>query len=239
MRHRKRMLEHLDEDIREHIARETQDNIERGMSPEEARYAAMRKFGNVTIVKEETREVWSFIWLEQLLADIRFGLRMLRKSPGFTAVIVLTLALGIGTNTAIFSVVNAVLLRPLLYPDPDRIARVGLRTATDELNDVTVAQLAFIRDNGSAVFDAVAGYRGDGTVALERGKKLEWVNSLSVTDGFFRALGVAPAFGREISRGETQPGSSRSVIVTDSLWRRTFGADPGVIGAQISLDDGP
>jgi putative ABC transport system permease protein len=76
MRHRKRMLEHLDEDIREHIARETQDNIERGMSPEEARYAAMRKFGNVTIVKEETREVWSFVWLEQLLADMRFGLRM-------------------------------------------------------------------------------------------------------------------------------------------------------------------
>jgi putative ABC transport system permease protein len=239
MSRRRRMLDELDQDIREHIDRETQDNIERGMSPEEARYAAVRKFGNVTRVTEETREVWSFVWLEQLLADIRFGLRMLRKNPGFTAVIVLTLALGIGANTAIFSVVNAVLLRPLPYPEPGRIARVGLLKGNDELSEVTVAQLAFIRDNGSAVFDVLAGYRGDGTVAIEQDKKVEWVNSLRVTDGFFRSLGVAPALGRDISRGETLPGSSRSVILTDSLWRRSFRADPGVVGAQISLDDGP
>src|SRR5579863_386766 len=111
------MLDEIDQDIRDHIERETQDNIARGMPPDEARYAALRKFGNVARVQEETREVWASVWFEQLLQDVRYGFRLLRRSPLFAVVAILTLAIGIGANTAIFTVVHAILLQPLPYPD--------------------------------------------------------------------------------------------------------------------------
>src|ERR1700704_5640810 len=156
MNRRKRMMDDLDQDIREHIERETQDNIERGMTPEEARYAAVRKFGNVMRVKEDTREVWSFVWLEQLLQDIRFGLRLLRKSPGFTAVSILTLALGIGANTAIFSVVNAVLLQPLPYPNANRLAIIWSQWGNETRGPGSGPELVELRKRSQA-FDEIGG----------------------------------------------------------------------------------
>jgi hypothetical protein len=121
MRRRKRMMDDLDQDIRDHIEMETQDNIERGMSPEAARYAALRKFGNMARVKEETRKVWSHTWLEQFVQDLHFGAGSLRKNPGFATMAILTLALGIGACTAIFSIVNSVLIRSLPYEDASHL----------------------------------------------------------------------------------------------------------------------
>jgi len=120
MKRTKRMLEDLDQDIRDYIERETEDNIGRGMAPQEARHAALRKFGNLARVREDTWEVWSMVWLAQLLEDVRFGLRMLRKNPGVTAAAALTLALGIGANTYIFSQVDAMVFRPFEFPHPER-----------------------------------------------------------------------------------------------------------------------
>ena len=125
MTRRKRMLAGLEEDIREHLERETQDNIDRGMSREDARHAALLKFGNVTRVREQTWEVWNVVWLEQLLQDVRFGVRTLLRSPGLTVAAVMAIALGIGINVGIFSVLNGVALRLLPVPRAQELVSVN------------------------------------------------------------------------------------------------------------------
>jgi len=232
---RKRMLKELDEDIREHIARETQDNIERGMSPEDARHAAMRKFGNVTQVMEETREVWSVVWLNQLLADIRFGLRMLRKNPGFTAVAVLTLALGIGANAAVFSVVYAVLLRPLPYKAPSSL--IVLNETTPMVGTVSVSYPNFLdwRDQ-SHTFSEMAAVRGVG-FNLAGVTQPENISGGAVSPNFLSMLGVRPFLGRDFDASEEKAGTPPVILLSYSLWQSHFGGDPNIVGRTIKLDD--
>src|SRR5580704_12676612 len=193
---RERMMEDLDQEIRDFIERETQDNIARGVAPDEARYAALRKFGNVTQVKEETWEVWSFLWLEQFWQDFRYGIRMLAKNPGFTAVAVLTVALGIGANTAIFSVVNAELLRPLPYRDPGQLVRVATANARIHTVSGAVSYPDFSDWRAqNHVFQEMAGYV-DSSFALTGIEQPAHLQAASVTASMFNLLGASPELGR-------------------------------------------
>ena len=241
MTRRKHMLDDLDQDIREHIERETQDNIERGMSPEEARYAAMRKFGNVTRVKEEAREVWSPVWREQLVQDIRFGFRTLRNSPGFAVVAVLTLCLGIGANTAIFQLLDAVRLRTLPVKDPQELAVIQL----PEMSGVRGSQISAypaltnpiweaLRENEKSFSGMFAWSPADFNLASAGESRL--ARGLWVSGDFFRVLGVPPALGRVLNQADDQRGCPlRAAVISYSFWQREFGGDPGVLGKHLSL----
>jgi putative ABC transport system permease protein len=237
MSRRKRMLEDLDEDIRDHIAKETQDNIDRGMTPEEAHYAALRKFGNVTRAKEETRDVWGVRWLANLQQDVRYGARMLRKSPGFTVIAVLTLALGIGANTAIFSMVNALLLHPYGFRDLDRIVLLWQDAGTDASFDsryIAPGDAADIATN-TGVFDSMATYRCH-MFTLTSLTDVQSIRGCGVSANFFDFLGAAPALGRSFAPSEQQPGLDAVAVIGYGFWQRQLGGDPQAIGKSIELN---
>lgn len=229
------MLDDLDQDIRDHIERETQDNMDRGMAPEEARSAALLKFGNVTRVKEETRDVWSFVWLEQLLQDTLYALRMLRKSPGFAVVVVLTLALGIGANTAIFSVVQGVVLAPLRFKQPDRLVMVY--ESNPRYPRVWISYLNF-RDwqRSSQSFEQMAVFNLNKGFDLTNPGAPEHLEGKEISAGFFNILGVKLARGREFTAEEDQQGGARAAIISDRLWRNRFSASPDALGKVVTLN---
>jgi predicted permease len=235
MKRRKRMLEDLDRDIREHIQMETQDNIERGMSPEEARYAAMRKFGNVTRVKEEAREVWSFVWLEQLLQDVRFALRMLRKNPGFALTAVLILALGIAANVIVFGVLQALVLRTLDVPHANRLMTLqpkegGPFLAYPEVRDV--------RDDNT-VFSAVAAVEVN-DFGLEANGVTRPAWGYEVSGQYFEVVGIKPFLGRLLQRADDDhPGTSDAAVLSWPAWNGYFGADPNIVGTTVRIDKHP
>ncbi len=231
---RKRMMDDLDADIREHIERETQDNIDRGVSPEEARYAAHRKFGNVTRAKEDTRMVWSFGWLSQIAEDIRFGLRLLRKNPGFTAVAMLTLALGIGANTAVFSLVYAVLLRPLPYKDPSSL--IVLNETTPKVGTVSVSYPNFLdwRSQSHAFSQMAAVYGVNFNLAGVA--QPENISGYAVSPNFLSMMGIRPLLGRDFDASEEKAGTTPVILLSYSLWQTHFAGDPNAIGRIITLD---
>ena len=260
MKRRKRMLDELEQDIREHIEMETQDNIARGMSPEEARYAAMRKFGNVARVQEDAREVWSFVWLEQLWQDARFALRMLRKSPGFTAVAVLTLAFGIGANTAIFSLIDAVLLRSLPVEHPAQLVVLkwsarkapnihGMMSSGDCPTDMNGGGLnptgcsfsePMYREIAQAnVFSGTAAFANTGRLDLTGNGPASVINGQLVSGDFFRTMRLKAAAGRLIDASDDAPAAAPVAVLNYGYWQSAFGGSGEVIGRTIELDAVP
>lgn len=236
MSRRKRLLDGLEQDIRDHIARETQDNIARGMSPDEARYAALRKFGNVARVQEQTREVWVSVWLDQLLQDVRYGCRLLRRSPLFALVAIFTLAIGIGANTAIFTVVHAILLQPLPYPNSDRLAIIWSGLGDELRAPASEYELLQMRER-SRLFDQIGGIWVRNSVVPGEGES-EQVKLGVVTENFLSMLCRRPALGRLFTAQDVLADKQGVMIISYGLWQRRFGGDPGIIGRALRVGDG-
>ena len=235
MKRRKQMLEELDQDIRDHIEGETQDNIERGMSPEEARYAAMRKFGNVMRVKEDTRAVWTIVWLEQLLQDFRFALRTLRKNPGFALTAVLILALGIAANVIVFGVLEGLVLRQLDVPHPEQVMTLQPKNGGPFLS---YPEMRDVRD-GNTVFSAVAAIQIQ-DFGLEANGITRPVWGSEVSGQYFEVVAIEPFLGRLLERSDDDhPGASYAAVLSWPAWKNDFAADPNVVGKTIRLDKHP
>jgi predicted permease len=221
----------LDDEIRAHLQMAARERMERGESAGEAGNAAVREFGNVGLIKEVTREMWSGASLETFLQDVRYGFRMLIKSPGFAIVAVITLALGIGANTAIFSVVNGVLLNPLPFPDANRIVVLFQDKQNFPKGSISYPNfLDWQADNRS--FESMAAYRwtsGDITGVAEP----ESVHGQRISASFFPILGVNPVLGRNFSADEDRRGANPTVMISEGLWKRKFGSDPNIIGQRI------
>jgi putative ABC transport system permease protein len=234
---RRRQLDRdLEEELRFHLAMREETYREAGLAPDEARDATRRRFGNTTTLKEACRDMWTFASFETLAQDVRYGVRTLAKNRGFTAVAVLTLALGIGANTAIFSVIDAVLLRPLPFPNPDRLVAVKTLNMRDPAESPSVSYPDFEDWRaGSASFEAMAVYHTRGFV-LREGDEPVRVTGASVSADLFRLLGADAAVGRTFRPEEDRPGE-HVVVLGDRLWRERFGADPSVVGRVVTLND--
>ena len=233
---KQRLEENLHDELQFHIEMRTQEFVTSGMAPEEARRHALKQFGNSTLLRERTRDMDTIRLFETLLQDLRYGLRMLRKAPGFTTVAVLSLALGIGANTAIFSVINGVILRPLPYPDPERL--VSLEEQTQPLGGRwSMSYLNFLdceRDSHS--FQSMAGYLQRGANLTAPGEPI-YVGTRQISAGFFSVLGMQPAWGRRaFLRQEDQRGAAPVAIISHSFWQERFRGDPETVGAKMTLN---
>ena len=236
---RERLDQDLDEELRAHLEMRAADNLAAGMSPEQARQEAQKRFGNTALLKEDTREVDIVGWLEEAARDFRHALRMLLRNPGFTVVAVLTLALGIGANTAIFSVINSVLLHPLPYHDPDNLVMVWESNSQHRNPHNTVSPPNFLDwQSRNTVFSSMAFVFDERDNLTGNGEPQEVVVQ-DVSASFFSLLGVDPIIGPGFTPENGQPGHANVVILSYGLWKERFAGDPAVVGKSILLNGHP
>ncbi len=235
---RRRVESELDREMRYHLERQVEENIAAGMNSGEARAAASRMFGGVSQVQEECRDVRRTQYLENFLQDLRYAVRMLGKTPTFTVVIVLTLALSIGANSAIFSVIDGVLLKPLPYPHAERIARVFYRSAEYPKFPLNPWDFLDFRARNRS-FESFAVYTHADMQLSGLSGDPEKLSAFRISSGYFQVLGIHPAKGREFDFSEERPGNGNEVILSDRVWRNQFGAVADILGKRILLDSQP
>jgi predicted permease len=236
---RERLEQDLDRELQFHIDMLTESHIRGGMPVGEARRAALRVFGGVDRIKDDVRETWLSRLFETLGQDIRYGLRNLRRNPGFALVVVATMALGIGANTAIFSVVNGVLLRPLPYAHGDRLVVLRQQRPIANVADTafSVKEIEDYRTHAQSL-DGVAEYHSMWFILLGRAEP-ERVATGVVSANFFDVLGVRPAFGRTFQPADEAPGAPAVLMLSHKYWRRSFGGDPSIVGRIFQMNDRP
>ena len=240
--HRTRFESDLDAELRDHLEKYRDDLVSQGISAQEAELRARREFGRVIAVKEEVRESSGLAWVDTSARNFRYAFRVLRKNPAFSFTVIVTLASCIGANTAIFSIVDAMLFRPLPYPEPDRLARVSRldRSPRGWYEQVSVNGRAwkYIRDHARTIDVAVhRGFEGVNVVAPAGGA--QYVRQVRVSAGFFRVLGVAPMTGREIAPEEDRDGGPPVAVLSHELWTRLFASNAGILGQTILLRGEP
>ncbi len=238
---RKRRYDDISVSIQEHIGERIDELMEEGMSRHEAEQTARRDFGNVTLLQERSREVWQWQRLESLLMDLKHVCRRLWRSPGFAITVVLTLAIGIGANTAVFSVLNSVLIRPLSYPEPKQLVALrlnapgapGLTDFRDELRLSASMYLTFAAHNNS--FQSIGVWQ-PGTASITGIAQPEQVNTAMITDGVLQTLDVPAAAGQWLTAADQDLHGAQRVMLSYGYWQRRFGGDPAVVGRTISVD---
>ena len=232
----------MERELHSDLELEAEELRENGLSAEDARYAAQRALGNAMLLKEDMREVWTAKWLDSLTRDFNYALRLFGKTPGFASVVIFTLALSIGANTAIFSLVNALLLKELPYTHPERMGTIFARTTGSESSDgrrtIDGEQWELLRDNVPSLISAVSAGRASG-VNLQAGSHVQYLQAGRVSAHYFDVLALHPILGRSFSQEEDGPHGPRVAILSFALWQAGWGGNPNVLGQAVSLKGEP